>query len=71
MTSSTFDDWAAAQRELADAEIEVVRWQLQEDTPVPDALHERVAALRDRAEFLFDVASTHLASPHDTGPVEL
>jgi hypothetical protein len=71
VNNRAFDDWAAAQRELAEAEIEVVRWQLHENTPVPDALHERVAALRDRAEFLFDVASTQLASPNDTDPTEL
>lgn len=68
---SAFDEWAVAQRELAEAEIDVVRWQLQDGGPVPAPLSERVDALRDRAEFLFSIVSAHLASPHDTGPAEL
>ena len=50
-SSTAFDEWAAATRDLANAEIEVVRWQLHESSPVPSELTANVEELRDRAAF--------------------
>lgn len=71
MMTAAFDDWATAQRQLADAEIEVIRWELHESGPVPQELKDRVHELQLQTAFLFEVASAHLASPHNSGFADL
>jgi hypothetical protein len=58
-----FAAWAEAIEELSRAEQEVIRWRLRRADPPPPGLVEPVAALRDRADFLFDVASQLTLAP--------
>lgn len=68
---TAIEEWEVAQRQLAEAEIELLRWKLSKNTPAPDVLVRTVEEARDRANFLFEIAATFLGSPHDTVPGEL
>jgi hypothetical protein len=49
--------WAEAHKELTDAEVRVVHWQLHNSEPVPAAMLDEVAQLRERADGLFAIAT--------------
>lgn len=65
------DQWEIAQRQLAAAEIELLRWILHRSESAPQSLTTRVQELRDRSNFLFDAASSLLASTNNTRPADL
>jgi len=63
VSKKILEQWNTAHNELAEAEIEVIDWELRNSEPVPSWLRQKVDLLRDRVAFLFEIASTRLAFP--------
>jgi hypothetical protein len=52
--------WDNAQRNLAEAEIAVIKWQLKSSGPVPGALEDSVRKCKEAVTFFEEWALVHL-----------
>ena len=64
--------WDSAQRNLAEAEIAVIKWQLKSSEPVPAALAEAVHTCKEAVTFFEEWALAHLHDGwREPGPVDV